>query len=52
MVLGPLMPSGIRHLMMQRRVFLVGKTNLESMLDESGFDDSAEMGVFTLDKGP
>ena len=31
---------------------LVGKTYLESMLDESGFGAAPEMGVFTLDKIP
>ena len=31
---------------------LVGKTYLESMLDESGFGAATEMGGFTLDKGP
>ena len=31
---------------------LVGKTYLESMLDEGGFCSAIEMGGFTLDKGP
>ena len=31
---------------------LVGKTYLESMLDESGFGAATEMGVIELDKGP
>ena len=31
---------------------LVGKTDLESILDENGFGAATEMGVFTLDKGP
>ena len=31
---------------------MVGKTDLESMLDESGFGAATEMGGFTLDKGP
>ena len=31
---------------------MVGKTNLESMLDESGFGAGTEMGGFALDKGP
>ena len=31
---------------------MVGKTELESMSDESGFGAATEMGEFTLDKGP
>ena len=31
---------------------MVGKTDLESMLDESGFGAATEMVGFTLDKGP
>ena len=31
---------------------LVGKTYLESILDESGFGAATEMGGFPLDKGP
>ena len=31
---------------------LVGKTYLESMLDESDFGAATEIGGFTLDKGP
>ena len=31
---------------------LVGKPDLESMLDESGFVGVTEMGGFALDKGP
>ena len=52
MVLVPLMTLVGRHFMMQRRVFLVGKKDLESMSDESGFGDATEMGGFKLDKGP
>ena len=31
---------------------MVGKTYLDSMVDESGFGAAAEMGGFPLDKGP
>ena len=31
---------------------LVGKTDIESMLDESGFGAAPEMGGFVLKKGP
>ena len=31
---------------------MVGKIDLEYMLDESGFGAATEMGGFTLDKGP
>ena len=31
---------------------MVGKTDLESMLDQSGFGAATEMGGFALDKGP
>ena len=31
---------------------MVGKTDLESMLDESGFDDAIGMGEFALGKVP
>ena len=37
---------------MKRRVFLVGKTDLEFILDGSGFGVAPEMGVFELDKVP
>ena len=30
---------------------MVGKTDLESMLDESGFSADTEMGAFAMDKG-
>ena len=52
MVLVPLMTLVGRHFMMQRRVFLVGKKDLESMLDECGYGAATEMGGFTLDKVP
>ena len=52
MVLGYLITLVGRHFDMQRRLFLVGKTYLESMLDESVFGAANEMGVFSLDKGP
>ena len=42
----------VRHLNIQRRVYLIGKTDLESMLDESSFGDATKMGGFTQDKGP
>ena len=31
---------------------MVGKTDLEYMLDKSGFGDATEMGEFALQKGP
>ena len=31
---------------------MVGKIDLESMLDESGFSAATKMGVFALDKVP
>ena len=31
---------------------MVGKKDLECMLDESGFGATIEMGGFALDKGP
>ena len=35
-----------------KEVFLVGQTDIESMLDEIGFVAANEIGRFTLDKGP
>ena len=31
---------------------MVGKIDIESMLDESGFGAATDMGGFALDKGP
>ena len=48
MVLGPLMILVGRHLIIQRRVFLL-EIYIESMLDESGFGAATEMGGFTAE---
>ena len=47
----PLIALVGRNFMMQRRFFLV-KTNIESMLDESGFDSDPKMVGFALEKLP
>ena len=52
MVLGPLMPLVGIHLIIERRVFLVFRTYLESMLDESGLVAATEMGRFVQDIFP
>ena len=52
MVLGTLMKFVGRHFIIQRRVFWLPKTYLDSMLDESCFGAATEMGGFALDKGP
>ena len=51
MVLGYLITLVGRHFDMQRRLFLVGKTDLEYMLDESGFGAATEVGGFAMYKG-
>ena len=38
----------VRHLNIQRRVYLIGKTDLESMLDESSFCADTEIEGFLL----
>ena len=50
MVMVPLMALVGRNLIFQRRVFLVGKIDIDSMLDEIGFGDTNEMGGFELAK--
>ena len=50
MVLGTLMTLVGRNFIIQKRVFLVGKIDLEPMLDESGFASATEMGGFILEK--
>ena len=52
MVLGTLMTLVGRHLIIQKILFLVGKTDIESMLDESIFGAATEMRVFVMDNGP
>ena len=52
MVLWNLITSVGRHFGCVKEVVLVGKIDLESMLDESGLVAATEMGGFALDKVP